>query len=411
MSETKRGVTLGAMGLDMFDPRMIANPHQFYRRMRDEAPVVWSEQTNAWVLTQYDDVRNVLRHPELFSSAGTMSGMVGRTDINHEEVAPHGTLTMLNSDRPEHTRLRKLLALDFTPNRIDRMRPRISELCQQLLDGASQRKSFDVSKDLAEPLPVTIIAELLGIPIELGGQFKKWSDAATTPLPPSASNAAVLSRNEQIVAFRSYLQGRIEERHNNPTNDFIGRLVAAHDDESKLSDAEVLAGVNLLLLAGNETTTNLISNAVLALARYPERQQELRDHPELMDAAIEEFLRYDGSVQFTIRLAIEAAEIHGQHIEAGERVVIVLASANRDERFFENPDELNFHRPKEKHLALGDWIHICLGQFLARMETREALQALLREFPSFVLDVPDQEIIYRPNFNLRGPQHLPIRAV
>ena len=403
--------TLSELGLDMFHPDAIARPHHFYARLREEAPIVWSEQTQSWVLSRYEDVRRVLRHPEQFSSQRLSSGagIIGRTDIIREEVAPLGTLTMLGADRPDHTRLRKLVSMDFTPHKMERMLPRIQELTNHLLAGAAQKPEFDVAKDLAEPLPVTVIAELLGIPAKMGPQFKKWSDAATAPTPPDASDEEVHARNVEIIAFRTYLKEQIADRHANPTDDFIGRLVAAHDDESKLSDDEVLAGVNLLLLAGNETTTNLISNAVLALTRFPERQAELREHPELIDAAIEEFLRYDGSVQFTLRSLTSPAEFHGHTIEKGESVVILLAAANRDPRVFPDPDSLDFHRPKEKHLGFGDWIHICLGQFLARMETRAAILGVLQEFPSFELAVPESEIIYRPNFNLRGPSHLPIR--
>ena len=409
--------TLGDMGLDMFDPQTIARPHAFYARLREEAPIIWSEQTQGWVLTRYEDVRHALRNPEQISSSRPSggTGIIGREDIVREEVAPEETLHMLNADRPDHTRLRKLLALDFTPAKIDRMKPRIAEITDQLVKAGASREAFDVAKDLAEPLPVTVIAELLGIPSELGVQFKRWSDAATSPVPPDASDEMVAARNEQIVAFRTYLENQINERHAKPTDDFIGRLVAAHDKDSKLSDDEVLAGVNLILLAGNETTTNLISNATLALTRFPERQAELRENPELIDNAIEEFLRYDGSVQFTFRRLTEPAVFHGQEVGVGETVVLVLASANRDPRVFDNPDDLNFHRPTQsragKHLALGDWIHICLGQFLARMETRSALMGLLTELPPFELAVPEEEIVYRPNFNLRGPSYLPIRAV
>lgn len=411
MTDTRK--TLSGLGLDMFDPEAIARPHHFYARLREETPIVWSEQTQAWVLSRYEDVRHVLRNPEQFSSQvlGTGAGIIGRTDIVREEVAPLGTLTMLGADRPDHTRLRKLVSMDFTPNKLERMRPRIQEITDKLLDGASQSESFDVAKDLAEPLPVMVIAELLGIPSGLAPQFKKWSDAAVEPVPPDASDEAVHARNALIVEFRTYLQEQIKDRYANPTDDFIGRLVAAHDDESRLTDDEVLAGVNLLLLAGNETTTNLISNAVLALSRFPERQTELRENPELIVEAIEEFLRYDGSVQFTIRRLTEPAEFHGQVVDTGESVVILLASANRDQRVFDAPDDLDFHRPKEKHLGFGDWIHICLGQFLARIETRAALLGVLREFDNFELAVAEEDITYRPNFNLRGPSQLPIRAV
>jgi len=404
--------TLGDLGLDMFDPEAIANPHHFYARLREEAPIIWSEQNKAWVLSRYEDVRRVLRNPEQFSSrllGSEESELIGRTDIVLETVAPTGTLSMVSADRPDHTRLRKLVSMDFTPNKLERMRPRIQSITDELLRGVSGREQFDIAHELAEPLPVTVIAELLGIPSELGAQFKRWSDAATAPVPPDATDEMVLARNAQIIEFRTYLQAQIKDRHANLTDDFIGRLVAAHDEEDKLTDDEVLAGVELLLIGGNETTTNLISNAVLALARFPDRQAELREHPELIDAAIEEFLRYDGSIQFTLREVTQPTEFYGQIVEAGENVVILLASANRDAGVFKDPDTLDFHRPKAKHLGFGDWIHICLGQFLARIETRAALLGVLQEYPQFELAIPEEEIIYRSNFNFRGPSYLPIR--
>lgn len=400
------------LGLDMFDPAAIARPHQFYAQLREHHPLIWSRQTRAWVLTRYDDIRRVLRDHETFSSELPDEPLLsGRDDVVLEQVAPPGTKDMLGADRPDHTRLRKLLSMDFTPGKISRMQPRIEEICRRTLDGAAQRDSFDVVKGLSEPLPVSIIAELLGIPPELGEQFKQWSDAATAPVPPDASDAQVAQRNQQIVDFRAYLREQIEQRHAHPTEDFIGRLVAAHDDDSKLSDAEVLAAVNLLLLAGNETTTNLISNAVLAMTRFPQRQRELCEDPALMEAAVEEFLRYDGSVQFTARRLLADAEFQGRTLKRGEQVLLVLASGNRDPRVFDHPDELDFHRPRGKHLGFGDWIHICLGQFLARIETRAALRALLDTFGQFELAVDEAEVTYRPNFNLRGPSWLPIRQV
>ena len=402
--------TLSEFGLDLFDHEAIARPHQFYARLRREAPIAWSDQLRGWVLTRYEDVRAVLRNHEQWSSVRGDGARLGRRDMAIEEVAPPGTLTMLGADRPDHTRLRKLLSLDFTPNKIGRMLPRIETITRQLLAGAAEKPAFDVAEELAVPLPVTVIAELLGIPPELGPQFKRWSDAATEPVAPNATSEDVAARNTEIVAFREYLEARIAERRTKPTDDFIGRLVTAHEDEDKLSDAELLGAVNLLLLAGNETTTNLISNAVLALTRFPDQQRALRQRPELIDAAVEEFLRYDGSVQFTTRKAMHPTEIGGQHIEAGDSVILALASANRDEAVFDSPDTLNFFRSGNKHLGFGDWIHICLGQFLARMETSVAIRELLIEFPEFELAGPEAEVVYRPNFNLRGPKHLPIRG-
>jgi pimeloyl-[acyl-carrier protein] synthase len=361
-------------------------------------------------LTRYEDVREVLRDPRQWSSfrLGQPSGMV-RAELRRESVAPMGTLSMLNADPPDHTRLRQLLDRDFTPGKIMQLAPHVQEITDRLLKGAGRCETFDVAEELAVPLPVTVIAELLGIPPERGAQFKQWSDAATEPFTPSSTDEEVDARNAQITEFRAYLVEQIEEKRRRPTDDFIGRLVQAHDAEERLTDDELLAAVNLLLLAGNETTTNLISNATLALWKFPEQQQALRDNPALIDGAIEEFLRYDGSVQFTGRRALGPAEFYGQKVEPEERVLLVIASANRDEDVFPNPDQLDFSRERSKHLAFGDWIHVCLGQYLARVETKAALTTLLREFPAFDLAVPEDEIVYRANFNLRGPKYLPIR--
>jgi cytochrome P450 len=399
--------TLSERGFDLFDPATIARPHAFYARLREEAPIIWSEQLHGWVLTRFEDVRAVLRNSERYSSMREPV-LVGRKDVKIETVAPLRVLTMLGADRPDHTRLRKLLAIDFTPKRIVRMQPRIDAVTRDLLADVPRGEPFDVAESLAVPLPVRIIAELLGIPAERYRQFKTWSDAATEPVRPDATDVEVAERNASIVAFRAYLQQQIEQRHRQPTGDFIGRLVAAHDDDSKLSDDELLAAVNLLLLAGNETTTNLISNAVLALTKFPDQQAILRQDPAWLDNAIEEFLRYDGSVQFTTRRALANDSIHGQKIAAGDTVVAVLASANRDPRVFDSPDELDVRRDIQRHLGFGDWIHICLGQFLARIETKAAIAGLLDIFPRIELAIPEQEIVYRANFNLRGPKHLPI---
>lgn len=397
------------LGLDLFDPATIARPHPFYARLREEAPIVWSEQLRGWVLTRYEDVRRVLRDSDRYSSMRERI-LIGRSDVVIEDVAPPGTLTMLGADRPDHTRLRKLLSMDFTPNRIIRMQPRIEDVTRRLLANIDPGKPFDVAEMLAVPLPVTIIAELLGIPPELGKQFKSWSDAATEPVRPNATNAEVDARNAAIVEFRNYLKAQIELRHHTPTDDFIGRLVSAHDEDSRLTTDELLGAVNLLLLAGNETTTNLISNAVLALTKFPDQERALREDPGLLDNAVEEFLRFDGSVQFTTRRARADDAFHGQQVAAGDTVVIVLASANRDPRVFDAPDELKLRRELQRHLGFGDWIHICLGQFLARMETKAAITGLLQVFSRLELAVPESELIYRANFNLRGPKHLPIRT-
>ncbi len=404
-------VTTAEIGLDIFDPKVIARPHEFYAQLRKDAPIVWSEQMQSWLLTRYEDVRTVIRNSDEWSSVRGPVRMMNRPGgVMSEMMSPPGTLTMLGADPPDHTRLRKLVDRDFTPGRLGVLVPHLQEITDSLLEGAATKGTFDVPLDLAEPLPIMVIAELLGIPPELHRQFKRWSDASIEPIRPDATDEEIRARNLLIVEFREYMSAQIAARETNPTDDFIGRLVQAHDAEEKLTDAELLAAVNLLLLAGNETTTNLISNATLALWKFPEQRKLLREDPSLIDGAIEEFLRYDGSVQFTTRRAVVPAEFYGQKVEVEQSVAIVLASANRDGAVFDHPDELDIRRPKGRNFAFGDWIHICVGQHLARFETRAAILTMLKEFGDYGLAVDEGAIDYRRNFNLRGPKHLPITA-
>ncbi|MFL2646606.1 MAG: cytochrome P450 [Dehalococcoidia bacterium] len=408
-------VTASDFGYDVFDQNVVAKPHPIYEKMRLNAPIVWSEQHDGWILTQYQDVHTVLRDPDLFAKLPdrpvTQAGGQGNPQQHREMMTPLGTKNMLNVDEPDHKRLRRVLERDFTPRKIADLEPHVYEVADRLLEGASQRDQFDVMDELAVPLPVTMIAELLGIPPEQGADFKRWSDASTHRFPPNAPQSEIDERNAAVIEFREYLKSQIDQRRISPTDDFIGRLVAAHDEEDALDDNELLAAINLLLLAGNETTTSLIGNGVLALLRNPDQLEMLRNDESMFDAAVDEFLRYDGTVQNTSRTAMRDVEFHGQKVKSGELLVIMLASANRDETIWENGEQFDITRERGngRHLAFGDWIHICLGQFLARVETKAALKALLREFPTMESVLPFEEIPYRTNHNLRGLLHFPVR--
>jgi len=392
-----------------FIPEVHANPYPMYARLRAEDPVHWSPLMEAWVLTRYDDVVAVLTDSR-FSADRRQARNRFAEEIarREEEFGPFGrTRTMLTSDPPEHTRLRRLVSKAFTPRMVVGLRPRIQEIVDELLDEAADNGHMDVIRDLAYPLPVIVIAEMLGVPPEHRDQFKHWSDeivgAIGGPLVPQET----LERSRVAVhALAAYLRGVIAARRREPRGDLVSALIAAEEQGHILSEDEMLATAMLLLVAGNETTTNLIGNGMLSLLRNPEQMDRLRADPSLVPAAVEELLRYDGPVQATGRVAMEEVEIGGQMVTPGQAVLTVLGAANRDPARFQNPDELDLGREPNEHVAFGDGIHFCLGAPLARAEGQIAFETLLRGFASPRLETEDLQ--WGGSFILRGLRSLPI---
>ncbi len=309
---------------------------------------------------------------------------------------------MLFSDPPMHTRLRRLVSRDFTPRRIREMEPRIRTIARDLIDAASRKGELEVMSGIANALPVMVIAEMLGVPPEHYEQFKHWSDIVVSgdntlpgsPLPEEFHTATKL--------LRDYFAEEIERRRRIPGSDLMSALVAAHDDAEALNADELLAFVLLLLLAGNETTTNLIGNGMLALGRNLAQMELLRQGPELMPRAIEEILRYDGPVQSTIRFTIENMNLGGTALPAGLGCFIILAAANRDPAQFVEPDRFDITREPRDHVALGEGIHFCIGAPLARMEGAIAITAMLERFPRLRIKDPAAEVTYKGSYFLRG---------
>ena len=309
---------------------------------------------------------------------------------------------MLFSDPPMHTRLRRLVSRDFTPRRIREMEPRIREIARTLVEAAARKGELEVMTGIANPLPVMVIAEMLGVPPEHYEQFKHWSDTVvsgdnTLPGTPLPEEFHVANRS-----LRNYFAEEIERRRKNPGADLVSALVAAHDDAEAMNADELLAFVLLLLLAGNETTTNLIGNGMLALGRNPEQMELLRKTPELMPRAVEEILRYDGPVQSTIRYTKSDMNIGGTILPANLGCFIILAAANRDPAQFENPDRFDITREPRDHVALGEGIHFCIGAPLARIEGAIAISAMLEKFPNIRIKDPSAEVAYKGSYFLRG---------
>ncbi len=375
---------------------VIANPYPTYERMRRTDPVHRMRLIDAWVLTRYSDVDRLLRDHATFSSA-VPSYVQRRT----------GLTSMLETDPPDHTRLRSLVSQAFTPRAIEVLRPRIAQLAEELVDGAASRGRFDVMASLAYPLPVIVIAEMLGVPPEDMDRFEMWSNDIALNIEPWLDDAGVERVRKSAEEICDYFEGIIRIRRSDPRDDIISALLAAEEEGDKLTHEELIRTLILLLAAGNETTRNLIGNAILALLSNPDQFQLLRDDPGLMGSAVKEFLRYDPPVQLDGRTATVDVEFGGKRIQAGTAVIGVIGSANRDPEFFRNPDQLDIRRNGTSHLSFGRGIHYCLGAALAQMEGQIALEAVVRRFGAIRLAAEPSR---RAQTVLRGPQELWVEA-
>jgi cytochrome P450 len=301
--------------------------------------------------------------------------------------------------------LRNLASKAFTFKAVEALRPRIQQIVDELLDRIEEKGSLDVIWDLGYPLPVIVIAEMLGVPAEQRDTFKRWSDDIVANLGAMNSEATVQQGLKSAIEMAGYFRTIIAERRRDPKDDLVSALVAAEERGDALSEEEVIATCILLLAAGNETTTNLIGNGTLALLRNPDQLELFRGHPALAESAVEELLRYDGPVQVTARVALEDIEIDGKTVKEGQIATCALAAANRDPAQFANPDVLDITRKENRHIAFGFGIHFCLGAPLARAEAQIAFPALLRRFPRLALAGEPE---WNGNFILRGLKALPV---
>lgn len=385
-------------------PEFIANPYPFYHRLRAEDPVHRSTLLpDTWILTRYADVGAVLRDSRF-----------GRHDAENffRERFGEGpvinvfTKWMLFRDPPDHTRLRTLVNKAFTPRAIEGLRPRIQALVSSLLDAVQGRGNMDLMADFAYPLPVLVICELLGVPAKDRDLFREWSGDVARTLDPIQTPEMVEKGHAVVESMLNYFRGLIVTLRKNPQDNILSALIAAEERGDRLTEDELLANCILLFSAGHETTVNLIGNGLLALCRHPAQKQLLQENPNLIQGAVEEFLRYDGSVQLTGRTSKEDVAIGGTLIRQGERVMTILAAANRDPAQFSDPDRLDITRKDNHHVALGHGIHFCLGASLARAEGQIAIGTVLRRMPRLTLleEVPQ----WRPAFTLRGLETLPV---
>lgn len=390
-------------------PEARSDPFPLYKRLREEDPVHWSEALDAWVLTRYDDVVAVLRDSRFSADRSRARNRLAQEAMAAAEEygGPGRANTLLTSDPPEHTRLRLLISRAFLPRAVEKLRPHIQEIADQLLDEAPEPGRLDVLMDYAYPLPLIVIAELMGVPAEDRAQFKRWSDDIVATLGGSFSSPGLMERAARSGhEISEYFREVIAQRRKQPKQDLVSVLVAAADEGDDLSEGQLLATCIVALIAGSETTRNLIANGMLALLRNPDQLEKLWSDSSLVEPAVEELLRYAGPVQCTARVAMEDLEIDGHAVEAGQVVFTMVAAANRDPAHFADPERLDITREHNYHVAFGSGIHSCLGQPLARLEAHIAFSTLARRIPNPRLATEALE--WGPSFILRGVKSLPI---
>jgi cytochrome P450 len=398
------------------DASFFQDPHAVYAALRETGPVrqvVLPHGWQTWIVTRYEDARAALADPRLRKDGRKLADYMDPetlgedTGVFAEALRAH----MLNTDPPDHTRLRRLVTKAFTHRRIQALRPRIEAITDSLLDDLAAAatapdgtsKPIDLIESFAFPLPLTVICELLGVPTDDRADFRRWTTVVV------ADDAPEDELRSASHAMAGYLSQLLAEKRRRPADDLLTALTQARDEDDRLDEQELISMTFLLLVAGHETTVNLIGNGLLALLDHPEQLERLREDPSLVPAAVEEFLRYDGPVNLaTMRFTTEPVELGGVEIPSGQFVLVSLAGANRDAERFPEPDRFDVTRQASGHVAFGHGIHFCLGAPLARLEGEVAFTRLLARYPKLRLAGAPTELRWRESSLIRGLEVLPL---
>ncbi len=398
--------TLSGVALDesLVSREFLEDPYPILHRLREDDPVHWSDSIGGWILTRYDDVATTFRDVGRFSNEARLARAVeylpAESRAKFKTFGDHyRQKSLIHSDPPDHTRLRALINKAFTPRMVEAMRPRIRAIVNELLDSVQHEGRMDVIRDLAIPLPVTVISEIFGVPVSDRRLFKGWADDILAFQGLNKPPEENLERSQKaIIEIRAYLTGLINERRRQPREDLLSELVAVESESDKLSEPELVNTCITLLVAGHETTTSLIGNGVYALLHHPDEWRLLQSDPSLITSAIEEILRYESPVARQPRLMKQDTEMDGKQLRQGEMVFQMLNAANRDPAYFTDPDLFDIRRQKNRHIAFGLGVHFCVGAPLARTEGNIVFMSILERLPGIRLaeDKPDWDL-QKPN--------------
>ena len=407
MTTTTKSKSTPTLSLyQLLDPEVLANPYPLYERLRTEAPVYWDPYLHAWVVTRYADVITVLHH----FSANRTPTPEQLAAIGLAELAPVAQVMvkqMLFMDAPDHTRLRGLASMAFTPARVEALRSHIREILDDLLGPLLVAGRMDVIADLAAPLPAIVTAEMMGVPTADADQLKEWSADFAEVLGNFQHNPDHASRTLKCVEeMTSYFREAIQSQREQPRDGLINALLTAEIDGDRLTEEEIIANCIVTMVGGQETTTNLIGNGMLTLLRHPDELERLRNDLTLIPSAVEELLRYESPSQHTARICPEDTELGGKKIRKGQAVIAVMGAGNRDPERFPDPDRLDLGRTDNRHLAFGWASHFCFGAPLARIEGQLVFEAIARRMTNLKLE--PGRLVWRDNLGLRGLTSLPV---
>jgi cytochrome P450 len=396
---------------DMFTPDVIADPYSYYGRLRDEDPIHWNETYALWVVTRHDDLVWLTRHHELFSSAVFKNDprppypAIDESDLGlYEYVRNYQGDQFIQHDRPEHLEMRRVVHGYFTPKSMEAWRPFVQKAVKELLDEAEKKGRLDIMRDLATPLPVLVIAQMMGVPEQDRGYVRQLAEKLLYIGRGEYDRMKPLTEGMQGMV--DYVSPLVEERMVNPGDDFIS-VLASGEKQGVFTRHEVLVNTSLLLLAGHETTINLLCNGTLAFMRHPDQWNLLkRDPAGLAKTATEECLRYDSPVISIQRIAAEDVEMRGKTLNKKDRIRWFISSANRDPEKFADPEKFDITRWPNQHVAFGSGVHHCLGATLARVEGQEVFKALAERFPGMRLE--NEPLEYQPSITFRSLKSLPV---
>lgn len=387
-----------------------ANPFPFYEALQEHDPVHWSPAIRSWVITQYDDVRGVVMSPTTMSSDRLRPFYESLKDERRDILS--GVMRYLNQwlvfkAPPEHTRLRKMMNRVFSLALVQSRAPAIRQAVDDLLDSVDSGAEFDFVEKVAVLLPAYVILDMMGLPRQDFGAIKKWSDDLRLFIGTSQSDRDKYQKaRDGADRMSAYFRDIIDQRRASPGDDVITAMIAATDADGNLSEDELVAMCMLVLFGGHETTTSLLGSAVAALLNNPEQMRRLYEQPDLIDSAVEEFLRYDGPSNSIARVVAVDHELHGKALKAGERVFAMINAANRDPRHFDRPHDLLLDRSPNRHLTFGQGLHFCLGAPLARLETKTCIGSLVARFPQ--MRQGQGEVKWLDALVMRGPTRLPL---
>ncbi|EEM35071.1 Cytochrome P450 [Bacillus thuringiensis serovar thuringiensis str. T01001] len=396
-------------GINLASAQFKEDAYEIYKESRKKQPILFVNQVEIgkeWLITRYEDALPLLKDNRLKKDWTNVFSQDIKNMYLSVDNSDHLTTHMLNSDPPNHSRLRSLVQKAFTPKMIAQLDGRIERIADDLISDIERKGTLNLVDDYSFPLPIIVISEMLGIPKEDQAKFRIWSHAViASPETPEE----IKETEKQLSEFITYLQYLVDIKRKEPKEDLVSALILAESEGHKLSARELYSMIMLLIVAGHETTVNLITNTVLALLENPNQLQLLKDNPKLIDSAIEEGLRYYSPVEVTTaRWAAEPFQIHHQTIQKGDMVIIALASANRDETVFENPEIFDITRENNRHIAFGHGSHFCLGAPLARLEAKIAITTLFNRMPELKIKGNREEIKWQGNYLMRSLEELPL---